>query len=266
MAFQFTVAPPLQNLQKLEKVQLSAARIITGLKNTCPRDIVLFEADLQLLSLRRRTCLTKYYNSEVWILKIVLQLTSKIGVITRDSGETVSSAKWLVLWNLITCHNVLTQRMILTGSSSIQNYQGEIQTVARFFRSELIAIDEALGSLAPLPNGKEIWILSDSKSAIQHLSNWQSSTISINILVLEALWLTVLQDRISLLARFRCGHIKSMKFSEGRKSFEMCTNCSSEPATPAHILECLGLTKQDLADDPLLVLDFLKVYDVMDLV
>ncbi|GFX67461.1 RNase H domain-containing protein [Trichonephila clavipes] len=47
-------------LQKLEKVQLSAARIITGLKNTCPRDIVLFEADLLLLSFRRRACLTKY--------------------------------------------------------------------------------------------------------------------------------------------------------------------------------------------------------------
>ncbi|GFU88249.1 uncharacterized protein TNCV_846421 [Trichonephila clavipes] len=31
------------------------------------------------------------------------------------------------------------------------------------FRSELIAIDEALGSLASLPNGKEIWILSDRK-------------------------------------------------------------------------------------------------------
>ncbi|GFV13877.1 uncharacterized protein TNCV_523561 [Trichonephila clavipes] len=72
------------------------------------------------------------------------------------------------------------------------------------------------------------------------------------------------QDQ-TLLARFRSGHIKTMKFSEGRKSFEMCTNCSSEPATPAHILECLGLTKQDLADVPLLVLDFLKVYDVMDL-
>ncbi|GFX61735.1 uncharacterized protein TNCV_2591781 [Trichonephila clavipes] len=70
------------------------------------------------------------------------------------------------------------------------------------------------------------------------------------------------QDQ-TLLARFRSGHIKSMKFSEGRKSFEMCTNCSSEPATPAHILECLGLTKQELADVPLLVLDFLKVYDVM---
>ncbi|GFW27988.1 RNase H domain-containing protein [Trichonephila clavipes] len=31
------------------------------------------------------------------------------------------------------------------------------------------------------------------------------------------------QDQ-TLLARFRSGHIKSMKFSEGRKSFEMCTN------------------------------------------
>ncbi|PRD35289.1 UNVERIFIED_CONTAM: hypothetical protein NCL1_11981 [Trichonephila clavipes] len=31
------------------------------------------------------------------------------------------------------------------------------------FRSELIAIDEALGSLASLPTGKEIWTLSDSR-------------------------------------------------------------------------------------------------------
>ncbi|GFS61736.1 RNase H domain-containing protein [Trichonephila clavipes] len=54
-----------------------------------------------------------------------------------------------------------------------------------------------------------------------------------------------------------------MEFSEGRKSFEMCTNCSSEPATPTHILECLGLTKQDLADVPLLVLDFVKVCQVI---
>ncbi|GFX96143.1 uncharacterized protein TNCV_2290321 [Trichonephila clavipes] len=57
------------------------------------------------------------------------------------------------------------------------------------------------------------------------------------------------QDQ-TLLARFRRGHIKTMKFSEGCKSFEMCTNCSSESATPAHILECLGLTKQDLAEIP----------------
>ncbi|GFW20145.1 uncharacterized protein TNCV_2320861 [Trichonephila clavipes] len=66
------------------------------------------------------------------------------------------------------------------------------------------------------------------------------------------------QDQTLLAHPLKSGHIKSMKFSEGRNSFEMCMNSSSEPATPAHILECLGLTKQDLADVPLLVLDFLK--------
>ncbi|GFY27334.1 uncharacterized protein TNCV_2069541 [Trichonephila clavipes] len=49
-----------------------------------------------------------------------------------------------------------------------------------------------------------------------------------------------------------------MKFSEGSMSFEMCATCSSEPTSPVHILECLGLTKQDLADDPLMVLDFFE--------
>ncbi|PRD28982.1 UNVERIFIED_CONTAM: hypothetical protein NCL1_30792 [Trichonephila clavipes] len=73
------------------------------------------------------------------------------------------------------------------------------------------------------------------------------------------------QDQ-TLLARFRSGHLKIMEFSEGFKSFGMCTNCSSELASPVHIFECLVLTKQELADDPLLVLGFLEVYEVMDLV
>ncbi|GFV76279.1 hypothetical protein TNCV_4673681 [Trichonephila clavipes] len=48
----------------------------------------------------------------------------------------------------------------LGGSSSIQNYH-----------SEIIAIDEVIGPLASLPNGKEIWMLSDSRTghACSHL-------------------------------------------------------------------------------------------------
>ncbi|GFY08257.1 putative RNA-directed DNA polymerase from transposon BS [Trichonephila clavipes] len=49
-------------LQKLERVQLSAARIITGLRNSCPKDIVLHEANLLLLSLRRNSFLVKYHS------------------------------------------------------------------------------------------------------------------------------------------------------------------------------------------------------------
>ncbi|GFY02306.1 uncharacterized protein TNCV_3501881 [Trichonephila clavipes] len=167
------------------------------------------------------------------------------------------------------------------------------------FRSELTAIDETLGSLASLSNGKEIWILSDSRSAIQHLSNWQSVRNNVGVSILTKLkrlsashqihmqWIPshinlegneivetlakasacevpdpspfwrfslelntrtknhldppghhlyqcsrpggslahgfTRQDQ-TLLARFRSDHMKTMTFSEGRKSFEMCTN------------------------------------------
>ncbi|GFY11204.1 hypothetical protein TNCV_4471901 [Trichonephila clavipes] len=70
----------------------------------------------------------------------------------------------------------------------------------------------------------------------------------------------------SVVAQSKKVRVPGLGRGPGSKSFEMRTNCSSEAATPAHILERLGLTKQDIADDSLLVLDFLKVYDVMDLV
>ncbi|GFU46701.1 uncharacterized protein TNCV_1419611 [Trichonephila clavipes] len=68
----------------------------------------------------------------------------------------------------------------------------------------------------------------------------------------------------TILARFRSGHLKSMKFFKRSKSFEMCINCSPDSASPAYILECLGIPKQDLANDPFFVLDYLRLYDFID--
>ncbi|GFX70111.1 uncharacterized protein TNCV_4615491 [Trichonephila clavipes] len=140
------------------------------------------------------------------------------------------------------------------------------------FRSELIAIDEALGYPAFLPNGKDIWILSNSRSEIQHLSNWQnlegieivdtlaaryqssqhpspflrfSLELNTRIRPLElspppehhwyqcsrsggTLAYDFKRQDQTFLARFRSGHLKTMKYSEGCKSFEVYTNCSSE--------------------------------------
>ncbi|GFW23490.1 probable RNA-directed DNA polymerase from transposon BS [Trichonephila clavipes] len=50
------------NLNKLERVQLCAARIITGLRYSCQIDIVLFESNLPSLSKRRLYSLTRYFN------------------------------------------------------------------------------------------------------------------------------------------------------------------------------------------------------------
>ncbi|GFV94008.1 uncharacterized protein TNCV_3573611 [Trichonephila clavipes] len=49
------------NLAKLDRVQSSAARIITGMRHSCPTDLVLFEADIMPLGLRRKLLLSKYF-------------------------------------------------------------------------------------------------------------------------------------------------------------------------------------------------------------
>lgn len=68
------------------------------------------------------------------------------------------------------------------------------------------------------------------------------------------------------ITRFLSGHLRTMTFSDGLRTFDTCTKCSSEQASPSHILECLGLNHQDLLGSPLLVLDFLRVFGFMDLV
>ncbi|GFW83156.1 down syndrome cell adhesion molecule [Trichonephila clavipes] len=49
------------NLAKLDRVQSSAVRVITDMRHSCPTDLVLFEADILPLDLRRKLLLSKYF-------------------------------------------------------------------------------------------------------------------------------------------------------------------------------------------------------------
>ncbi|GFS53724.1 RNase H domain-containing protein [Trichonephila clavipes] len=69
----------------------------------------------------------------------------------------------------------------------------------------------------------------------------------------------------TVFTRFLSGHLMSLTFVDGIKNFEICTKCSAQ-ASPGHILFCLELTRQDLVQDPLLVLDFFRVNGLMDLI
>ncbi|GFU64088.1 uncharacterized protein TNCV_481721 [Trichonephila clavipes] len=73
-------------------------------------------------------------------------------------------------------------------------------------------------------------------------------------------------DEDVVLTRFLSGHLMSLTFVDDIKHFEICTKCSSAEASPGPILFCLGLTRQDLVQDPLLVLDFFRVNGLMDLI
>ncbi|GFX56353.1 RNase H domain-containing protein [Trichonephila clavipes] len=57
--------------------------------------------------------------------------------------------------------------------------------VCSVFRSELIANDTSLKEAVSIPGSNSIWILSDSRSAIQHLSNWHKVGDNTRVAILE---------------------------------------------------------------------------------
>ncbi|GBO08682.1 RNA-directed DNA polymerase from mobile element jockey, partial [Araneus ventricosus] len=96
------------NLNKLERVQLSVARIITGLRSCCPKAIVLYEADLQPLSMRIRTNSAKYIaklqslGSFNRTSKFILQWTSNQRL-KKDSPVGVMWKRGLLDFNIEPC-------------------------------------------------------------------------------------------------------------------------------------------------------------------
>ncbi|GFU38259.1 uncharacterized protein TNCV_2432661 [Trichonephila clavipes] len=109
------------------------------------------------------------------------------------------------------------------------------------FRSELIAIDEALGPLASLPNGKEIWMLSYSRSAIQHLSNWQSVRDNVGVSILTKL------KRLSKSHQIHLQWIPSHIDLEGNEIADTLakagTRESAGPSAPLTFLDIFSRTK-----------------------
>ncbi|GBM32753.1 hypothetical protein AVEN_83725-1 [Araneus ventricosus] len=66
------------------------------------------------------------------------------------------------------------------------------------------------------------------------------------------------------LARLRSGHIKSLKFIDKEKTFSSCP-CSC-PASPAHIIDCIGAsTRQLWSGEGKGLVELLERHGVMDL-
>ncbi|UYV76318.1 hypothetical protein LAZ67_14000008, partial [Cordylochernes scorpioides] len=224
------------NLKSLERIQLSASRIITGLRNTCPNDIVLYEADIMPLKDRRSYNLPKYINKIKsygnkhrtskyilnWesnlrlkkegplhlakrneFLKYKLEknyLAEKISpckplqnvtfnaTLNEPTNKRYQNPEYLKQLSLEIINNIPKNAITIytdgsrdelghTGSGCLIKTTNGIEKMNRrnpdfcsVFRSELIAIYEALKSIRNT-NYQDIWILTDSRSAIQHLSH-----------------------------------------------------------------------------------------------
>ncbi|GFV49020.1 RNase H domain-containing protein [Trichonephila clavipes] len=72
-------------------------------------------------------------------------------------------------------------------ATAMQIYTDEFGLFCSVFRSELIAIDEALRIIKTMTSPDEIWILCDSRSAIQHLSDWTNVGDKTSVSILKIL-------------------------------------------------------------------------------
>ncbi|GFW06589.1 uncharacterized protein TNCV_2189221 [Trichonephila clavipes] len=74
-------------------------------------------------------------------------------------------------------------------------------------------------------------------------------------------------DRCSqtTLSRLASGYIKCLSFSANKKIFSIYARCQDHQASPKHVMRCTDLKSKDIYIDPLLVLDFLRVNDLIDL-
>ncbi|GFV76446.1 putative RNA-directed DNA polymerase from transposon BS [Trichonephila clavipes] len=225
------------SLEKLEKIQLGAARIITGLRRSCPKEIVLFDADLQPLHLRSKNILTNYFNKlssyghhnktslyfnnchnnqrlkrnspfsyadhlqlpsshiEPHSLKSCLSPSEGLPRVHFHFNMSAPVTKQdlipahlrqlaLESINEIPCDAI----KIYTDGSRLDDRAGSgiyIENSGQnfyfchhnpdfssVFKSELMAIKLGLEAIINESDYGELWILSDSRSSLQHLHNW----------------------------------------------------------------------------------------------
>ncbi|GFY34698.1 putative RNA-directed DNA polymerase from transposon BS [Trichonephila clavipes] len=194
----FQVASPT-NLKKLERVQLSAARIITGLRYCCPTDILLYEADIQLLTMR----------FEVYSYSYITPIDYFDHVEFREELLTSSTPKHRI-------HPELLRQLALEVINYIPYQALIIYTNGNRpgYGSELIAISGALDHALNSYNDST-WILTDSRSSIQYLKNLPKITDSTALDILSKL-----------------GSVRGNKFPI-HPEFQL------EQASPQHIVDCL---------------------------
>ncbi|GBM06445.1 hypothetical protein AVEN_58297-1 [Araneus ventricosus] len=196
------------NLKKLEKVQLSAAHIITGLKRGCPLVIVVYEADLQPLHVKRQASVAKYYNKLSSIDKRLTSTATSLLHLTKKIVCLIPKQLALEIINNIPVNDIKiytdgskTDKEADTGiyietprnKYSIKQRNPDFCSV---FRSELLAIDVGLETIMSESNFGDFWILTDSSNSIQHLKNWTYIGDRTILSILQKLKLISLQNDV----------------------------------------------------------------------
>ncbi|GFW28134.1 putative RNA-directed DNA polymerase from transposon BS [Trichonephila clavipes] len=158
------------NLKTLERVQLCAARIISGLRYSCQIDIVLFESNLPSFSKRRLYSLTRYFN--------------KLYSYNEQHRTSAYLHAWINNRRFMKHSPFSYARTLNLPSSDVEPHSlgftgAGLELDGIYFHDQLLTSirtyshRRGLQCAAQLEDRfQEIWILTDSRASIQHLANW----------------------------------------------------------------------------------------------
>ncbi|GBM04396.1 hypothetical protein AVEN_35578-1 [Araneus ventricosus] len=136
--FQILQTASATNLKKLERIQLGAAQIIAGSSKKDQHPVLLKQLALETI-----------HNTPLGAVRIFTDGSK------NDNGNTGSG-------------------VIIKTSDAITKIKKQNPNFCSVFRSELIAIDEALDHMISNNSSCDIWIFTDSRSSVQFLSNWRN--------------------------------------------------------------------------------------------
>ncbi|GFU14149.1 RNase H domain-containing protein [Trichonephila clavipes] len=212
------------------------------MRHSCPTDLVLFEADIMPLDLRRKLLLSKYFCK------------------FYSYGDYNRTSAYLITW---------TNRHRLKRDSPFSRMQAMDlldQDIEEHFLKNVFNPQEGLPRVHFKPEmGAHT---SKNQDPPEYLQLWKTPPTHP--------WynkqapggaLSIKADRVvqTTISRLASGHIRGLSFHLGQKIYENCTKCNLVQATPDHLLFCAGLDREDIYSSPLLVYDFLETLGLMDL-
>ncbi|GFW28317.1 RNase H domain-containing protein [Trichonephila clavipes] len=111
----------------------------------------------------------------------------KIMIVTAYDIHFTSKSSYGVTESLKNEMPSQTSLLFLKAPNCSHNIKIRNSDFCSVFRSELIAIDEAFRIIKTITSPDEIWILCDSRSAIQHLSDWTNVGDKTSVSILKNL-------------------------------------------------------------------------------
>ncbi|UYV66895.1 FNTB [Cordylochernes scorpioides] len=270
-------------IEEEEIIQASAAKIISGLRGSCPNRIAELESNLLPLHLRRKICFSKFITKKINSPKE--HFTGKFirNWVPNQRLKRPTPLNLAQNSNLLDIPNTeipIPHTKLATNSSVSLIYQ-TIPTNIKLSQNYLkLLASKSLRKIAPSSTSQFTLTVANLKLDSQSQCNgfqltleflamsWQTLWQRLELLALpEARESTTQLDERDLLRTIKTQCLQEWKSDAAHDwVFPLCTKYNSQPATPRHIIDCIDSSIDELYSSLADTIKNLKLYKLDTLV